>query len=575
MQWWWKMSNKLYIPETLAEYDDLWDWIQSVKVRSLSEWEEVMRWYSLNDLFFMINYVGSDGKKIHSQYGTRLLFHDVYLELAKKTQRQIENYISSFDGSARRFSKSTFRTKWGSIYMALNNPDISIGIFSVERQLAKKHLNTIKEELETNKLLKILHSDKIWDDPREAAKQGQCIWSADEGLRLKRTIVRPNQTFEHGAFYGKTPTGSGYDVIHFDDCEDDSVVATQDSINKLHESYAAAVALATPTVTPKQLIFTTNTFYHPEGIAKKKYDEYKKQGPEYYSVYPGEDLSRPGDGPLGGTPQYPFTKELLDFWYSESGDRTKYAIQYCCDFTAGEDRTMKEEHLGWFEEDPLKLMREMNTYVCIDASRGIYDPMGIWVWGLGKDKKHYWLDGLRKKLDPASPRFHDEVFNIVSKASNISQRCVEVRVEQLPNQTWADLIASELRKRGCYITVVACKGKIANRGRFNSAKLEREWERWAPALQRGEIMFPKPSSRGGKGILTQDENEKPFDLVDYFLEYEFRMFPRSKHDDLLDAGALLWEPDVTPLLYPSFIHKRRATAWELATKRPGWMSAGG
>lgn len=568
------MSETLRIPQTLDEYTELWDWIQSVKVRSLSEWEEVMRWYGRNDLFFLINYIGSDGKKIHSEYRTRLLFHEVYLALARRTQYQIENSLSSFDGSARRFSKSTFRTKWGSILMALNNPDISIGIFSVERQYAKKHMNTIKEELETNKLLKILYSDVIWDDPREAAKQGQCIWSADEGLRLKRTIVRPNQTFEHGAFYGKTPTGSGYDVIHFDDCEDDSVVSSQDSISKLHESYAAAVALATPTVVPKQIIFTTNTFYHPEGIAKKKYDEYKQMGQEYYSVYPGEDLSKPGDGPLGGTPQYPFTKDLLDFWYKEAGDRTKYAIQYCCDFSAGEDRTMKESHIQWYDEDRWKLAREMNTVVCIDASRGIYDPMGIWVWGLARDKRNYWIDGMRKKLDPASPRFHDEVFNIVSKASNLSMRLIEVRVEQLPNQTWADLISSELRKRGCFVKVTPCKGKIINRGRFNSAKLEREWERWAPRLQNGELVFPRPTSKKGQGIMTTDEKDEPFDLVDYFLEYEFRMFPRSKHDDLLDAGALLWEPDVPTPPFPTFTQKKRSTAWELASSRSSWMSAG-
>lgn len=560
--------SEIYIPKTLDEYADNWKWLQSLKDRNQwSMWEESMRYLALNDLFFFVNYISSDRKKLHSAtvstdsqgrtVGQPLHFHQFYLDLCKQVTWAIDNYKSTFDGSARRGGKSTIRTKNASIQMALKWPDIAICIFSVELKLARRHLRVIKEELETNQLLKVLFSDRLFDDPITAARNGDTVWSMEDGLRLKRLASRANQTFEANTFFGGGPTGSGYDVIHFDDCENGAYTSTQDMISKLHEAFASAVMLATPNVIPVPMVFVTNTFYHPEGVAKKKYDEYKKEDPRLVRLVPGEDFREDGDCPMGGRAIYPFTPEILQMKFKEAASKDEYAIQYCCDFTAGQDRTFNRNWIHWYDEEPEKMMKGRNSYVCIDCSKGLYDPMAAWVWSCGVDKRMAWTGGFRKKLDPASPAFFDEIFNLCSKVGNLSDRLVEIRVEQMNQQVWAELIRSELQKRGMFTPVIPCKGKLArNRVRkFDTSKLEREWQRWSPALQNGEILFPRPHSLGGRDIPTADEKGNNFFLVDHFLSNEYDLFPRAPHDDLLDAGGLIWEPEME-IIWPTLIYRQ-------------------
>ena len=565
--------SDLYIPQHLSEYKELISYINETKVRSLSTWEELMRWYSINDMFFFLNFVLSDGKHLHSTYQTPIYLHDFYLKACKQVQWQLDNLESSFDGSARRGSKSTIRTKAASIQMGLKYPDISINISSVEKQLARRHMRLIKEEIESNQLLRVLFSDVLYDDPQSAAKNGETVWSLADGLRFKRKLSRANQTIECNNFING-PTGSGYDIIHFDDCENEKMTGSQDQILKLHDSFDAMISVATPFILPKPIIFVTNTLYHPEGIAMRKLKEYRKHDERCVRLVPGEDRTKPGNCPGGGTEVYPFTSDILWQKYNESKDKDSYFVQYCCDFQTGQDRRLERAWFGFYDEDPSKISKGKNGYLCIDASRGVYDPMGIWGWASGVDKRLYWVDGSRKKLDPASPAFADEIFIIASRMANLCERLVEIRVEQMGSQTWAELIGTELRKRGMHVPVVPCRGKLSAGAtrRFESTKLEREWQRWSPALQRGEVFIPRPSSMGGRGIPTVDEKGHPFDLVDYFLENEVDLFPRAPNDDLLDSGALIWDVEAAPIIYPAPSYNRKPDYGSPA-KRTTWMTA--
>lgn len=567
--------QSLQIPQTLSEYTECARWLQSLLDRNMmSAWEEAMRYLALNDIFFFINFVSTDRTIKHSRYGTPFYFHQIYLDQCKRLQWAMDNFVSTFDGSARKGGKSTVRTKNCTIQLALKYPDSSTCIFSVEKQYAARHFGVIMEEFEQNKLLKVLFSDRLFDDPRTAAKNGETVWSTTHGLRLKRSRVRNNNTIEYNAFFDGGPTGSGYDFIHFDDCENNKAVSTQDNLNKLHDSFDSACNLVLPSAVPTPIIFITNTFYHPEGIAKKKYDEYKKEDPKRVRLVPAEDRRTQGNCPGGGVAVYPFDEERLWQLFNEKKDKDDYAIQSLCDFTSGQDRSLSRGWLQFYEEEPEKVMKGKNSVVCIDASRGIYDPMAGFVWSAGHDKKLYWTGGFRKKLDPASPEFYDEIFALCSKVSNLSDRLVEIRVEQISNQTWADLIRSELQRRGMYTPVIPCKGKISKDRirKFQTAKLERQWQRWSPALQRGDVVFPKPSSMHGRGLMVKNEEGNLFDLVDYFLDFEFDLFPRAPNDDVMDAGALIWEPEMD-IEYPPPMEVRMRRMQRFKGSKT-WMSAG-
>lgn len=573
----WGLTPGLFhIPETVEGYREVIRFLDSTRERSFDDWVEVMRWYCRHDLFFLLNYVLSDGKKVHSEYKTPLHWHERYLKKCRDVQFVVDNLIPSLDYSARSGGKSTIRTKAASIQMILRNPNVSICIFSVEKALAKRHFTVIMEELEGNSLLKMLFEDILWKDPRDAAKSGETIWSRDDGIRVKRSIIRANSTVEYHAFIGSAPTGSRFDVIHYDDVENEKVVASKEMLEKLHESFNASVALATGVALESPLVMVTNTMYHPQGIVAKKKREYESifldSGARNIDGTPGEDIEVSGDAPLGGSPVYPFTNKILSFWFNAlSMNKESYGTQFCCSFNAIGDRAFDKSWIGFYSEPRHEIGKNCITYICIDPSRGVVDPTFIWVWGVTRDKKYLWLDGVRKKMDPSDPLFHNEIHRVYDFWASNSIRVAAVLVEQIGPSVWADLIEAQLRSRGVFCRVIPCKMKLLgnSRGVFSQAKRDREWERWAPRLRMGQVLFPRPISSGGHGIPIGDGGGC---LVDYFIDHELMMFPKCPHDDGLDAGSLIWEPDFV-VQYPGAPEDSIKVA-PYRSNKVSWMSAG-
>lgn len=582
--------SEFWKPDTLEGYLELQQWIGSIKDKSLSEWAEILRWYVRNDLFYLTNFVATDGQVMHSQTGKRFHFHQYYLDMCRQYEYQL-SVGGGLDCSGRGSGKSTVRTKLGTIQLLLNYPDATIFIFSVQKNLAQKHLRIIKNELEENRLLKVLFDDILFEDPLQAVKDGKTIWSIDDGIRVRRTMIRTSQTVEAHAFFGGGPVGTRPDVINCDDIEHGGVVTTPENIKKLEDAFSQSVSLLTPVAIKKALLFITNTRFSEAGLIQSKYDEYLAKDKrrvrsvpgEYIEFSYGKDLEpipdgyfmNDGIGPLGGKALYPFTTEILQAKYEETKVKSEYSLQFALDYTAAEAASLSEKNVQFFGEDVVQIGHGKNIYVCIDASRGIYDPMAIWVWGLGSDRRRTWLDASCKKLDPSKPAFHDEIFMMISKWANVGKRVVEVRVEQLGGSMWADLIRKELRSRGCMVQVVACTSVTQKMGNFSTGKAERIFQRWSPMLSRGDVSMPLPKSRGGKGIWSPDEKGVYRCLVDYFLSNELKMFPRSRHDDMLDAGALLEDMKANeerPLQYPSTEEQERK-AKRPARPRFSWMSA--
>jgi hypothetical protein len=576
-----------FVPSNLDEYDELYGWISSLKDKSMSNWQEMMRLYSKHDIYFLLNYLLSDGKKLHNELGNPLYRHETYRKYCMRTQYQIDHFLSTADASARSFSKSNIRTKATAIQLMVAWPNASQAIVSSERQLAQRQFVTILEEIEANKMLRIVHEDVFFMEPREAAKNGEgSVFSKDDGIRVKRTMPRMNQTIEHHSFFMSAPVGSRFDVLYLEDIESEKLVQSKEMLDKLHESVAAFGPLVTPVAMPQSMVVMNNTMYSNAGVAVKKYKEMEAKGKEYAFMFPAEQGSLlngkffpeiDGKCPGGGVAMYPFTeKSLWTIHEASNASKAKYYGQMLGDLTSGEDATFKREWISFVNESPDKMARESNAYIGIDGSRGLEDPTGCWVWAVGPDKRLKWVGGFRRKMDPSSALFHDTVFATVMKYQNLCGRVVEVRVEQLPNQTWADLIRSELQNRGCYVPVIACRGKIeARTGRFKHSKMERIFSRWAPQLQVGKIVFPVGKRAGGVGIIAYDEKNNPYDLVDYFLDNEYDMFPASKHDDLLDAGGLMWDPDGTPLVSPPFRKRQDSNQFlKMYNKTNSWMSAG-
>lgn len=463
---------------------------------------------------------------------------------------------------------SELRTSAAPIWFYIHHPNMAATIVSVEKALALRHLRRLKTELESNKMYSVLWPEIFYDDPVEMAKNAGVVWSMSEGLCLKgRTDNRSNQTFEAHAFYGGGPIGSGFDLALVDDAERRDKVSTPEAIEDLDRSFSEMMSLMTPRVVAKPVVLVQNTRFSEAGLIQRIHDRYKAADPKLVFNVPAEIVEEEHEearkyvhtdelGPLGGEITWPYTADFLRDKLESSPDRTEYALQYAGSYRRANDRAIPESRINWYSIDPKEFAPDCTTYVCVDPSRGAVDPSCFWVWGLRGDKSKIWLDAVTKKLNPAESEFFDELFRLVMMWNALSERTVEIRVEDVGPSTWSELISAELANRGCLIPVVKVRVGVRDaESKFKTRKADRTYARWAPMMNRGEIWFPKPVSKGGRGILCDINKTGDFkDLVQYFLDVELRAFPVSRHDDMLDAGGMIADNKTNaerPLVYGS------------------------
>lgn len=573
---------------SLEEYKELERWLDSVKAKSLDNWMELYREYSKWDLYFLCRYVLMQGGLPHNPLGNVYLEHDIFVEWARQTERHMEKYPSSLDHSCRRTGKSYIRSLGVPIQLMIRYPDISMCLFSTELKLATKHVGVLQGELEKNRFLIKLHEEIFWDNPREEAKNKGVAWSRTDGLCIKgRRMNRSTQTFECHAMFGGGPVGAGYDAIFFDDCETSNRVASKEAIEDLDRAYSAAISLLTPVALPRPIVFMSNTRFSPDGLVQRKANQYFGLEPDSVRGIPGEDIEGVTDfpehyytgyGPLGGRVVYPNTPEAMSQKYLEVADKSEYTLQYCGSYRKASDRALNAERINFYDDEPKTLAHDCYSYLCIDTSRGVRDPTVLWVWGLTHDKRRVWLDAELMLVDPSSPKFHDAIFRMATMWNNLTQRMIEIRIEDTVNSTWSEWAERELRARGCYIPVrkVLARANTSTEKKFKSGKMDRIYDRWAPMINRGEVWFPKAVSKGGRGLLRDDGSGNYKCLVDYFFNTEFDTFPVGKHDDMLDAGSLIEAEKVNsefPLQFPIPTSWRESDSYD-SIRRSRWRSIG-
>jgi hypothetical protein len=120
---------------------------------------------------------------------------DMLNEFAFARCREVEAAPNGYvDLWAREHFKSSIITFGLTIQDILKDPEITFGLFSHTRPIAKAFLRQIMRELEENKTLKAAFPDVLWEDVRQAPK-----WSEDDGIIVKRSRTRTRRRSRRGA----------------------------------------------------------------------------------------------------------------------------------------------------------------------------------------------------------------------------------------------------------------------------------------------------------------------------------------------------------------------------------------
>jgi hypothetical protein len=147
---------------------------------------KVIRALALRDLFFLVYWVCGRWHDIDklTEYG-----QDWAFDRCRGVQAEPDGMLDLW---AREHYKSTIITYGLTIQDILNDPELTVGIFSFNRPTAKSFLRQIKREFESNQMLKDLFPEILWQDPKKEAPK----WSEDGGLIVQRAANPKESTIE-------------------------------------------------------------------------------------------------------------------------------------------------------------------------------------------------------------------------------------------------------------------------------------------------------------------------------------------------------------------------------------------
>jgi hypothetical protein len=229
-----------------------------VLIRGDGEYERAeYRRIASTDLFFLVYFI----KGVTGGFGRQSANHPFVVDACRHVQEIEANRAEHRNVLwlwAREHFKSTIITTALNIQRILNNPEITIAVFSHTRPAAKAFLREIKQTFETSIFLKFLFPDVLWGDPEKQAPK----WSEDDGIVVNRRSTRKESTVEAWGLLEGMPVGKHFDIRDYDDVSTDQLVESPETILKLKSRYDMSINLGTS----EGLSDTVGTTYHHQDV---------------------------------------------------------------------------------------------------------------------------------------------------------------------------------------------------------------------------------------------------------------------------------------------------------------------
>ena len=430
---------------------------------------------------------------------------------------------------ARGHYKSTIITMANTIREILLEPDVTVGIFSHTRPIAKAFLRQIKREFETNELLKQLFPDILYVNPSAESPK----WSEDEGLTVKRKANPKEATIEAWGLVDGQPTSKHYKLMVYDDVVTRESVTTPDMIAKVTEAWELSRNLGSETARTRYI----GTRYHFNDTYKTIMDRGVKA-----RVYPATK-----DGTIEGEPVL-LTREKLDEKYRDMGPYT-FGCQMLQNPKADETQAFKTDWLRKYE----RCSRDgQNVCILVDAAnekKKSSDYTSIWVLGLNADQNIYSLDIVRDRLNLKQRR--EALFDLHRK-----YRPNDVGYEQYGMMADIQHMRSEMERLNYRFSITELGGQMPKNDRI---------KRLMPYFEQGRIWLPQ-------ALYKTDYQGAAIDLVNAFIEEEYKAFPVGLHDDMFDSMARIFDLYSSGLPFPEAAPSDDAEP-ALAGVDGAWMGA--
>jgi hypothetical protein len=280
---------------------------------------------------------------------------------------------------AREHYKSTIITFAGIIQEVINDPEITIGLFSHTKPIAKAFLRQIQKEFENNEDLRKLFPNLFWTNAEREAPS----WSLDNGITVRRNSNPKENTIEaHGLVDGQ-PTSKHFALMVYDDVVTRESVSTPEQIQKTTEAWELSDNLGT--AGGRKWHIGTRYSY------ADTYEEMIKRKSVIVRMHPATE-----DGTITGRPVL-FDQTTWDKKVRDQGEAT-ISCQMLQNPLAGQQRMFDIEDLRVYEVRP----EVLNVYIMVDPARSKKKgsaKTAIAVVGVDYALNKYLLDGFNHKMD--------------------------------------------------------------------------------------------------------------------------------------------------------------------------------
>jgi len=399
--------------------------------------------------------------------------------------------------------KSTIITFGLSIQDILKNPEVTIGIFSHTRPIAKAFLAQIKRELETNTFLQGLFDDVLYKEPCKESP----LWSLDSGIVVKRKGNPKEATVEAWGLVDGQPTSKHYAVLNFDDVVTLESVTTPEQIAKTTNAWAVSLNLGVEGGRVRYI----GTKYH----LNDTYKEIIKRGAAIPRIHAATD-----DGTFAGKSVL-FTQESFDKKCSDYGSYVA-SCQLLMNLLA--DNAMGFHPDWWMHYNELRNHERWNFYILVDPAskkKNTNDYTVMAVVGLGNDGNYYLVDGIRDRLNLTERT--KALFSLHRK-----WRPRDTGYEEYGLQADIEHIEYVQEQEGYRFHIQPLGGQTAKVDRIR---------RLVPLFEQRRFYMPNR-------LLFISREGKAVDFVKVLREDEYETFPVCAHDDGLDCLSRIVDKDL-------------------------------
>jgi len=370
----------------------------------------------------------------------------------------------------------------------------------------------MKNVMETNPLLNELWPDIFWKNPEKESP----TWSIDDGLFLKGNDM-PWPSLGRFGLVDSMPTGGHYNEKIIDDLVDLKNIGTAFMMEKVKEAYSMSDNLGSGESTIETVIGTRYKF-------GDLYEHIIALGQHRVSVIGGE-VDESGVSKYGGIPVL-LSKEVLD--RKKITQRHLYHAQILQQPLEQGTAVFKEDDLRFYDEEPAI----GRYYVLVDpasdpelATSNKLDYTCMWLIKACAGKRIYIIDMVRDRIGIK------DKWKIL-KDWHVRYDIVDTGYEEFATQKDREHFNLKMDDERFYFKITPLKN---NKG----SKPERIGI-LSEYFADGRIYLPR-------NLLRLTKNRGVVDLINEFINDEYRKYPMSEFDDMLDALAKVAEMN---LLYP-------------------------